>query len=141
MACREVVRSPMVEAQCSVQLCFPVELKYENMVLLSVCQVVYVTIRPLLNQFMWLLGRLCLVRNGDSYALPVLKYFKVHAWPHIGDSLPLIYIFCRWKMFTWLDWWASSLKQRCYKSFVLSMDRYGCEIILLYYKMYTIYLR
>ncbi|XP_057765310.1 zinc protease PQQL-like isoform X1 [Salvia miltiorrhiza] len=28
---REVVRSPMVEAQCSVQLCFPVELKYENM--------------------------------------------------------------------------------------------------------------
>lgn len=28
---REVVRSPMVEAQCSVQLCFPVELKNENM--------------------------------------------------------------------------------------------------------------
>lgn len=28
---REVVRSPMVEAQCSVQLCFPVDLKYENM--------------------------------------------------------------------------------------------------------------
>lgn len=29
---REVVRSPMVEAQCSVQLCFPVELKNENMI-------------------------------------------------------------------------------------------------------------
>ncbi|KAK6944867.1 Peptidase M16, N-terminal [Dillenia turbinata] len=28
---REVVRSPMVEAQCSVQLCFPVVLKNENM--------------------------------------------------------------------------------------------------------------
>ncbi|KAL7189349.1 hypothetical protein ACSBR1_039068 [Camellia fascicularis] len=28
---REVVHSPMVEAQCSVQLCFPVELKNENM--------------------------------------------------------------------------------------------------------------
>ncbi|KAJ9547899.1 hypothetical protein OSB04_020442 [Centaurea solstitialis] len=28
---REVVRSPMVEAQCSVQLCFPVELKNEKM--------------------------------------------------------------------------------------------------------------
>ncbi|KAK4415627.1 Zinc protease PQQL-like [Sesamum alatum] len=28
---REIVRSPMVEAQCSVQLCFPVELKNENM--------------------------------------------------------------------------------------------------------------
>ncbi|KAI5664619.1 hypothetical protein M9H77_23942 [Catharanthus roseus] len=28
---RQVVRSPMVEAQCSVQLCFPVELKNENM--------------------------------------------------------------------------------------------------------------
>lgn len=28
---REVVRSPMVEAQCSVQLCFPVELKNETM--------------------------------------------------------------------------------------------------------------
>ncbi|XP_057968681.1 zinc protease PQQL-like isoform X2 [Malania oleifera] len=28
---REVVRSPMVEAQCSVQLCFPVELKNESM--------------------------------------------------------------------------------------------------------------
>ncbi|KAL8489686.1 hypothetical protein ACS0TY_025545 [Phlomoides rotata] len=28
---REVVRSPMVEAQCSVQLCFPVELKNQNM--------------------------------------------------------------------------------------------------------------
>ncbi|XP_051150426.1 zinc protease PQQL-like isoform X2 [Andrographis paniculata] len=28
---REVVRSPMVEAQCSVQLCFPVELKNEHM--------------------------------------------------------------------------------------------------------------
>ncbi|KAM3383216.1 zinc protease PQQL-like isoform X1 [Capsicum galapagoense] len=28
---REFVRSPMVEAQCSVQLCFPVELKNENM--------------------------------------------------------------------------------------------------------------
>ncbi|KAL8039469.1 hypothetical protein ABFS82_10G042000 [Erythranthe guttata] len=28
---REVVRSPMVQAQCSVQLCFPVELKNENM--------------------------------------------------------------------------------------------------------------
>ncbi|KAI7988212.1 Zinc protease PQQL-like [Camellia lanceoleosa] len=28
----EVVCSPMVEAQCSVQLCFPVELKKENMV-------------------------------------------------------------------------------------------------------------
>ncbi|XP_031108210.1 zinc protease PQQL-like isoform X1 [Ipomoea triloba] len=28
---REVVHSPMVEAQCSVQLCFPVELKSENM--------------------------------------------------------------------------------------------------------------
>ncbi|KAL3535658.1 hypothetical protein ACH5RR_004119 [Cinchona calisaya] len=27
---REVVHSPMVEAQCSVQLCFPVELKNEN---------------------------------------------------------------------------------------------------------------
>ncbi|XP_059634863.1 zinc protease PQQL-like [Cornus florida] len=29
---REVVRSHMVEAQCSVQLCFPVELKNENMI-------------------------------------------------------------------------------------------------------------
>ncbi|GFS43878.1 insulinase (Peptidase family M16) protein [Actinidia rufa] len=29
---REVVRSPMVEAQCSVQLCFPVELENESMV-------------------------------------------------------------------------------------------------------------
>ncbi|KAI7988866.1 Zinc protease PQQL-like [Camellia lanceoleosa] len=29
---REVVCSPMVEAQCSVQLCFPVELKKENMI-------------------------------------------------------------------------------------------------------------
>ncbi|CAA0814299.1 Insulinase (Peptidase family M16) protein [Striga hermonthica] len=28
---REIVRSPMVQAQCSVQLCFPVELKNENM--------------------------------------------------------------------------------------------------------------
>ncbi|RAL48802.1 hypothetical protein DM860_001122 [Cuscuta australis] len=28
---REVVRSPMLEAQCSVQLCFPVELTSENM--------------------------------------------------------------------------------------------------------------
>ncbi|CAA3027767.1 zinc protease PQQL-like isoform X1 [Olea europaea subsp. europaea] len=28
---REVVHSPMVEAQCSVQLCFPVEFKNENM--------------------------------------------------------------------------------------------------------------
>ncbi|KAL6577311.1 hypothetical protein OROMI_011587 [Orobanche minor] len=28
---REVVRSPMVEAQCSVQLCFPVDLENENM--------------------------------------------------------------------------------------------------------------
>ncbi|KAL0338988.1 UNVERIFIED_CONTAM: Zinc protease PQQL-like [Sesamum angustifolium] len=28
---REIVRSPMVEAQCLVQLCFPVELKNENM--------------------------------------------------------------------------------------------------------------
>lgn len=37
LTCREVVRSPMVEAQCSVQLCFPVELKYENMVLLNLC--------------------------------------------------------------------------------------------------------
>lgn len=37
LACREVVRSPMVEAQCSVQLCFPVELKCENMVLFSLC--------------------------------------------------------------------------------------------------------
>lgn len=31
-ACREVVRSPMVEAQCSVQICFPVELQNETMV-------------------------------------------------------------------------------------------------------------
>lgn len=31
-ACREVVRSPMVEAQCSVLLCFPVELKNGTMV-------------------------------------------------------------------------------------------------------------
>ena len=30
--CREAVHSPMVEAQCLVQLCFPVELKNENMV-------------------------------------------------------------------------------------------------------------
>lgn len=30
--CREVVRSPMVEAQCSVQLAFPVELKNVSMV-------------------------------------------------------------------------------------------------------------
>lgn len=30
--CREIVRRPMVEAQCSVQLCFPVELKNGDMV-------------------------------------------------------------------------------------------------------------
>jgi hypothetical protein len=30
--CREVVRSPMVEAQCLVQICFPVELKNGTMV-------------------------------------------------------------------------------------------------------------
>jgi len=30
--CREVVRSPMVEAQCSVQLAFPVMLKNTSMV-------------------------------------------------------------------------------------------------------------
>ncbi|GER43599.1 peptidase M16 family protein [Striga asiatica] len=28
---REIMRSPMVQAQCSVQLCFPVELKNANM--------------------------------------------------------------------------------------------------------------
>lgn len=54
-ACREVVRSPMVEAQCLVQLCFPVELKNGTMVcalFFSCCWIYAIIWRPVFTEIL-----------------------------------------------------------------------------------------